>query len=140
MILYFIIIFLQSCFVLQGTVVSDADHPELFFARQLISNACGTQALLSVLLNIQNEKGVKLGEVLSNFNSFTQGLDGEMKGKIDAVFRSTGTSVQGQRKNFPKKYLEFRAHFEAQGCINWIVLNFRKLLKNIIFKLKFHCL
>lgn len=64
----------------QGTVVSDGDHPELFFARQLISNACGTQALLSVLLNIQNDKNVQLGEVLSNFNSFTQGLDGEMKG------------------------------------------------------------
>jgi len=64
----------------QGTVVSDADHPELFFARQLINNACGTQALLSVLFNIQKEKGIRMGEVLSNFVSFTEGLDGEMKG------------------------------------------------------------
>lgn len=64
----------------QGTVVTDTDHPELFFARQLINNACGTQALLSVLFNIAKDKEIDLGEVLKNFLAFVESLDGEMKG------------------------------------------------------------
>lgn len=102
----------------QGTVVSDADHPELFFARQLISNACGTQALLSVLLNIQNEKGVKLGEVLSNFNSFTQGLDGEMKGlalsnaeEIRKVHNSFSRQQLFEMEDLNKDHKEDLFHF-----------------------------
>lgn len=63
----------------QGTVVNSQDNPELFFARQVINNACGTQALLSVLLNITDER-VKLGETLQNFTEFTQCLDAEMTG------------------------------------------------------------
>lgn len=35
---------------------------------QVISNACGTQALVHVLLNAE---GVDLGETLSNFKAFT---------------------------------------------------------------------
>ena len=60
-------------------MVNSKDNPELFFARQVINNACGTQALLSVLLNIKDER-VKLGETLQNFIDFTQCLDAEMTG------------------------------------------------------------
>lgn len=63
----------------QGTVVNDQDQPGLFFARQVINNACGTQALLSVLLNIKDEK-TQLGETLANFMDFAGCLDSEMKG------------------------------------------------------------
>jgi len=62
----------------QGTIVNDQDHPGLFFAKQVINNACGTQALLSVLLNIKDEE-VKLGETLSNFVDFAGCLDAEMR-------------------------------------------------------------
>ena len=65
----------------QGTVVNDQDQPGLFFARQVINNACGTQALLSVLLNIKDEK-TELGETLANFMDFVGCLDSEMKGKL----------------------------------------------------------
>jgi len=63
----------------QGAVVNDQDHPELFFARQMINNACGTQALLSVLLNIKDE-AVKLGDTLQNFHDFAVTLDAESRG------------------------------------------------------------
>ena len=72
----------------QGTVVNDQDQPGLFFARQVINNACGTQALLSVLLNIKDEK-TELGETLANFMDFAGCLDSEMKGKLLCYFLGT---------------------------------------------------
>lgn len=49
----------------------DAD-PELFFANQVINNACATQAILSVLLN--RHKEIELGSELENMRSFSMGL------------------------------------------------------------------
>ena len=55
------------------------EHANLFWAQQVINNACGTQALISILLNIEGNK-IKLGEELENFQNFTVGIDGESKG------------------------------------------------------------
>lgn len=43
-----------------------SDH--VFFAKQIINNACATQAILSILMN---NSDIELGEDLSNFKSFT---------------------------------------------------------------------
>ena len=60
-------------------VVNSQDYPDLFFARQVINNACGTQALLSILLNLKDEN-IKLGETLKTFIDFASPLDAEMRG------------------------------------------------------------
>eukprot|EP01147_Barroeca_monosierra_P005935 gene5935-7314_t len=52
--------------------------PDLFFARQMINNACGTQAILNILLNAPEE--VELGPMLQNFKSFAMMLDPESRG------------------------------------------------------------
>ncbi|KAM0813698.1 putative Ubiquitin carboxyl-terminal hydrolase [Seiridium cardinale] len=60
----------------------DFDHnasESLFFAAQTIQNACGTQALLSVLLNKEGE--VEIGSALHDFKDFTMMLPPEFRGE-----------------------------------------------------------
>ncbi|KAF9870810.1 permease [Colletotrichum karsti] len=58
----------------------DRDAAErLFFAQQTIQNACGTQALLSVVLNKTDE--VEIGDKLSEFREFTMVLPPEFRGE-----------------------------------------------------------
>lgn len=55
----------------------DFDATEnLFFAAQTIQNACGTQALLSVLLNKEGE--VEIGQQLKEFKEFTSAFPSEV--------------------------------------------------------------
>lgn len=69
------------------SVTSDEDLPEnLFFAQQVINNACATQALLNILLN---RSELDVGEALSQFREFTTGypsaLKGDLIGQLDHV-------------------------------------------------------
>jgi len=73
-------------FLFKYTSESPDEHPataqqdvsDVFFARQIIQNACATQAVLSVLLNARED--VQLGETLNNFLDFTAEFDADMKG------------------------------------------------------------
>ncbi|RCK64772.1 Ubiquitin carboxyl-terminal hydrolase 2 [Candida viswanathii] len=53
------------------------DHG-VFFANQTIQNACATQAVLNVLLNLDD---VDVGDELRNFKGFVTGFDSEMIGE-----------------------------------------------------------
>uniref|UniRef100_A0A7S1XF06 Ubiquitin carboxyl-terminal hydrolase n=1 Tax=Compsopogon caeruleus TaxID=31354 RepID=A0A7S1XF06_9RHOD len=56
--------------------------PDIFFASQVINNACGTQALLSVVMNMEeNDEGTfSLGPELTAFREFTADFDPHLKG------------------------------------------------------------
>ncbi|GLC38601.1 hypothetical protein PLESTB_000451300 [Pleodorina starrii] len=53
------------------------DAPGVFFAKQVITNACATQAILSILLNCPE---LDLGSELNNFRDFVADFDPTMKG------------------------------------------------------------
>lgn len=56
--------------------------PEVFFARQTVHNACATQAILSIILNIASSApGIEVGPDLVRFRAFAEGLDAEMRGE-----------------------------------------------------------
>ncbi|CAJ1008858.1 putative Ubiquitin carboxyl-terminal hydrolase, family 1/Ubiquitin carboxyl-terminal hydrolase [Leishmania naiffi] len=62
---------------LLGTVVKDAP---VFFAKQVIHNACATLAIMNTLCNYSDQ--VDLGPKVQNYLSFCQDLDPEMRGSL----------------------------------------------------------
>jgi ubiquitin carboxyl-terminal hydrolase L5 len=50
-----------------GSLVQDSRLDKIFFAKQVINNACATQAILSVLMNI-DDPAVVLGSTLQVLN------------------------------------------------------------------------
>lgn len=63
----------------QGSLVKDSRVQDMFFAKQVITNACATQAILSLLLNVDSPD-IKLGKTLSEFKEFSADFDPAMKG------------------------------------------------------------
>eukprot|EP00177_Eucheuma_denticulatum_P005007 GFKZ01009126.1.p1 GENE.GFKZ01009126.1~~GFKZ01009126.1.p1 ORF type:complete len:326 (-),score=60.81 GFKZ01009126.1:985-1962(-) len=61
-----------------GTLVSPPPS-SLFFANQSIQNACATQAILSIVMNTPD---LEIGEELTRFREFTQGMDPVTKGMV----------------------------------------------------------
>ncbi|KAI8325707.1 ubiquitin carboxyl-terminal hydrolase isozyme L5 [Martensiomyces pterosporus] len=62
----------------QPTTAAGSDDAGVYFAQQIIQNACATQAILSILLNRSDE--IELGDTLANFRSFSVDLPPDMRG------------------------------------------------------------
>ncbi|XP_066971736.1 ubiquitin carboxyl-terminal hydrolase isozyme L5 [Macrobrachium rosenbergii] len=83
-----------------GTVVQDNRLDKIFFAKQMINNACATQAILSVLLNTKHAD-VQLGPTLTEFKEFTQTFDAHMKG----LALSNSDTIRNVHNSFAKQTL-----------------------------------
>lgn len=78
--------------------------PNLFFAHQVTTNACATQALLSVVLNAGLSPD-ELGSTLTEFQSFTASFPPQLKGM--AISSSEDIKTAHNRFARPDAFLEF---------------------------------
>ncbi|XP_050417949.1 ubiquitin carboxyl-terminal hydrolase isozyme L5 isoform X1 [Patella vulgata] len=62
-----------------GSIVADNRLEKIFFAKQVINNACATQAIISILLNCKHPD-LELGDTLSSFKEFSQSFDPAIRG------------------------------------------------------------
>jgi len=93
-----------------GSVVQDSRLDRIFFAKQVITNACATQAIVSILLNSKHPD-LELGGTLSEFREFCQSFDGTMKG-----LALSNSEVIRQVHNSFARQLPFE--FDAKGATN----------------------
>jgi len=63
----------------EGEVVEDSRLEKIFFAKQVINNACATQAIINTLFNC-NHEDIELGETLTELKEFIEAFDATMKG------------------------------------------------------------
>lgn len=62
--------------------ISEQPDQGVFFAHQTIQDACATQAVLSLLLNLPaGQEDVDVGPVLKNFGEFVESFDPELRGE-----------------------------------------------------------
>lgn len=64
--------------IMKNAIKHEDTDPDLFYARQIIRDACATQALLSVVLNAP---GVDVGNSLRDFKEFTREFPPDLKGE-----------------------------------------------------------
>ncbi|ETN75613.1 ubiquitin carboxyl-terminal hydrolase, family 1 [Necator americanus] len=57
------------------------DTSNVFFAQQVITNACATQAIINLLMNVSDTK-VKLGPVLEEYRDFAKHIDPASRGLV----------------------------------------------------------
>eukprot|EP00088_Acartia_fossae_P068293 TRINITY_DN8630_c0_g1_i1.p1 TRINITY_DN8630_c0_g1~~TRINITY_DN8630_c0_g1_i1.p1 ORF type:complete len:309 (+),score=56.95 TRINITY_DN8630_c0_g1_i1:51-977(+) len=86
-------------------IVMDSRLDSIFFAKQVIQNACATQAILSILMNIANPE-VKLGSTMEELKEFCGSFDPVMKG----LTLSNSDSIRTVHNSFARQSL-----FEFDG-------------------------
>ncbi|RJE25301.1 ubiquitin carboxyl-terminal hydrolase, partial [Aspergillus sclerotialis] len=89
-----------------GTYDDTAAEKGVFFAAQTIQNACGTQAVLSVILNQDqstptNHSPIDIGDELRSFKEFTTGFPPELLGEALSNSESIRTAHNAFAKSSP---------------------------------------
>jgi len=80
--------------------VQDSRLEKIFFAKQVINNACATQAILSLLLNCKHPD-LALGTTLSDFKEFCMSFDAYNKG----LTLSNASQIRAVHNSFSRQTL-----------------------------------
>lgn len=93
-----------------GSIVQDSRLEKIFFAKQVINNACATQAILSILLNCKHQD-ISLGSTLTEFKEFCQSFDANMKG----LTLSNSQTIRSVHNSFARQTLfEFESKLASK--------------------------
>jgi len=86
----------------------------VYFAQQVINNACATQALINMMFNLDLTKegmeGIKLGEILEDFRSFTQSFDPSSRG----LCLTNSDAIREVHNSFARQHL-FELDIRSKG-------------------------
>lgn len=74
---------------------------DLFFAKQVVENACATQAILGVLMN--NSDKIDIGQTLKDLKSFTVDMDPNFKGL--SISNSEKIRVEHNKFSHPEPFI-----------------------------------
>ncbi|XP_058061700.1 ubiquitin carboxyl-terminal hydrolase isozyme L5 [Anopheles bellator] len=83
-----------------GSIVQDSRLEKIFFAKQVINNACATQAILSILLNATHPD-IELGSMLTDFKDFVISFDAYNKG----LAMSNASQIRTVHNSFARQTL-----------------------------------
>ena len=82
------------------------DDERVFFAKQVINNACATQAIINILLNCKHQD-IQLGQTLTDLKEFIQYFDPTMKG----LALSNSEVIKQVHNSFARQQMfEFESH------------------------------
>ncbi|CAK9290288.1 unnamed protein product [Gordionus sp. m RMFG-2023] len=81
---------------------------KIYFAKQVVDNACATQAILNILLNCRGDS-IDLGETLNNFKNFSENFLPSLKG----VCLTNCETIRNVHNSFSKHHI-----FEMDDKIN----------------------
>jgi ubiquitin carboxyl-terminal hydrolase L5 len=91
-----------------GRIIEPPYPPSLFFASQIVTNACATQAILSIALN---HPLIDVGNDLREFLSRVEGLNaverGQQLAKMDLIRRVHNSFARPSHSLFASDYIEF---------------------------------
>lgn len=76
------------------------DYRNVYFAQQVITNACATQALVNMLLNVR-DPSVELGPLLSGFKTFSADFDPANRG----LCLSNAEDIRAVHNSFGRQHL-----------------------------------
>ncbi|KAG0203555.1 ubiquitin carboxyl-terminal hydrolase [Mortierella sp. NVP41] len=103
----------------------NSDCSNVYFAQQVIPDACGTQAILSVALNSQEEEdGLDIGSLLRNFKDFTTGFSPLNKGltmtnciQLRENHNSSAGQYERRLPDLPLSFFPPLSHTDASATV-----------------------
>ncbi|VDK46088.1 unnamed protein product [Anisakis simplex] len=77
------------------------DNSKVYFAQQVIQNACATQAIINLLMNAPPDSGITLGPILEEFKNFTCTFDPMNRG----LCLSNSDPIREVHNSFARQHL-----------------------------------
>eukprot|EP01071_Lankesteria_metandrocarpae_P006541 Lankesteria_metandrocarpae@DN4394_c0_g1_i1.p1 len=105
--------------------ISGQTKQPVFFAQQLVPNACATYAILNILLNSKPSADPRLGDSLENFKTFSQELDSYTMGMAVAGNETLRKAHNAFKASSPLDYVSLSdAQHKGEDAFHYVAYAF----------------